>query len=209
MHSVWEGLSQYWVFGYYYSSNMLIASLSSGQDRLQLYFDTLSPGNWAIWNRRLKYAVDAVGQIVPTRMFIYIATEELHKCGLGICPIVMKIHSLVSVNAASKTHPTHYIRILRISHFTVFKEKKRQNKYHRRFSLAVHSVSGLWSEAICSALRHFGLGIGHPRGDFCVFIYQNGNCGLCSMWRQKAELHLNQTSAFLSIWKLYMILHSK
>lgn len=68
------------------------------------YFDILSSGNWTIWNRSLKLAVGAIGQIVPTRMFIYITSKKLHKCGLGICPKVMKIHSLVSVNASSAEH---------------------------------------------------------------------------------------------------------
>lgn len=83
---------------------MLITPLSSGQDILQLYIDILAPGNWAIWNKSLKRVVGAVGQIVPTRMFIYIARKELYKCGLGIYPMVMKIHSLVSANAASAEH---------------------------------------------------------------------------------------------------------
>lgn len=101
MHSIWEELSQHWILSYYYFYNILITPLSSGQDILQLYIDILAPGNWAIWNRSLKRVVGAVGQIVPTRMFIYIARKELHKCGLGICPMVMKIHSLVSANSAS------------------------------------------------------------------------------------------------------------
>lgn len=104
MHSIWEELPQHWVLSYYYSYNMLITPLSSGQSILQLYIHILSSGKWAIWNKTLKHVMGAVGQIVPTRMFIYIARQELHKCGLGVCPMVMKIHSLLSANAASMEH---------------------------------------------------------------------------------------------------------
>lgn len=104
MHSIWEELSQHWMLSYYYFSNMLITPLSSGQDILQLYIGILASGSWAIWNRSLKCVVGAVGQFVPTRMFIYIARKELYKCRLGICPMVMKIHSLVSADAASVVH---------------------------------------------------------------------------------------------------------
>lgn len=65
---------------------MLITPLSSGQDILQLYIDILAPGNRAIWNRSLKRVVGAVGQIVPTRMFIYIARKDFTNVDLAFAP---------------------------------------------------------------------------------------------------------------------------
>lgn len=142
MHSIWEELSQHWILSYCYSSNMLITPLSSGQDILQLYIDILALGNWAIWNRSLKRVVGALGQIVPIRMFIYIARKELHKCGLGICPMVMKIHSLVSANAASAEHVLQTLLAFWRFIISLCSRQKRQKKYHRQFSLTVHPVPG-------------------------------------------------------------------
>jgi len=98
----------------------------------------------------------------------------------------------VSKCSKCKTHPTHYIEFWRL--IILLCSGKKGNKYHRRFSLAVHSVSELWSEAICSALRHFGLGIGHPRGAFCVFIYQNGE--LWALKHVKTESRVTSESDF-------------
>lgn len=54
-----------------------------------------------MWNRSLKRVVGAIGQIVPTRMFIYIVRKDFPKCGLGFCPTAMEIYSFVPANAAS------------------------------------------------------------------------------------------------------------
>lgn len=170
MDSIWK-LSQHRVLSYYYSFNILVTPLSPGQNILQIDVVLLASGNWDMRNRSLKLVVGAVGQIVPTRLFIYVVRKDFPKCGLGICPMATEMYSLVPANAASAEHILQTLLAFWRNHSLCWRKKDRSitDDFYWQSIL----FQGMKNEVIYLALWHFSLGIGHIMGACYMFLYTN------------------------------------
>lgn len=176
---MWE-LSEHGILSYYYS-NMLITPLSFGQDIIQPYVDFFC-------SRQLGH--------IEQNSKVYCGCHGPH-CPYQICPIHSQKSSQIwiwylphgnensrfGVSKCSKcgTHPTDFISIPKVYHFTLFKGKRQ--KYCRQFSLAVHPVPGYEMKLF---VQHYGilLEVLDTSQEPVVYLFvQMWSCGVYSMRR--------------------------